>query len=179
MTRMPLLTGTLAKAFAGFLGGATCRDGRSDRGGRRFDSPLQLLPSQAVKGQSLRKVIRPLVIASFPSRVHLTGEVASPDHRLNDDVLGGDLSPASVCGATPGRAPHLVGEDVAGAGFDEVAELVGGPGPLVRPGDRLDPFADFLDRAAAVGLAEVQVQRPGGDQAGDVGRVAVLEASRG
>ena len=53
--------------------------------------------------------------------------------------------------------------------------VVGAAGRLVGPGDGLDAGADFVDGAAAVALAEVQVQRPRGDQAGDVRRVAVLE----
>ena len=77
-----------------------------------------------------------------------------------------------------GAAPHFLGEDVAGAALDVVAEAVGRPGLLVGPGDGLDALADFLDRAAVVELAEVQVQRPRGDQARDVRRVAVLEPAR-
>ena len=49
-----------------------------------------------------------------------------------------------------GAAPHFFGEDVAGAGFDVVAEVLGRAGALVRLGDGLDAFADLGD--AGMGL---------------------------
>ena len=48
----------------------------------------------------------------------------------------------------------------------------------VRLFDDLQAGADFVDRAAAVGFAEVQEQRSRGDQGRDVRRVAVLEDAR-
>ena len=74
--------------------------------------------------------------------------------------------------------PHLWREHMARLGLNEEAELVGRSGGLVGSGDRLDTRSDLLDWRAAVGLAEVQVQRAGGDQRGDIGRVAVRQQSR-
>ena len=49
-----------------------------------------------------------------------------------------------------GSAPHFLGQDVAGAFFDVIAEAVSASSLLVRPGDDLYNLTHFLNRAAAV-----------------------------
>src|SRR5262245_57893172 len=70
--------------------------------------------------------------------------------------------------------PHRAREHVAGSLFDEQRKLVFGVHRLINLLDCLDTAADVVDRAAAIGFAKVEVERPRGDEGGDVGRVAVL-----
>src|ERR1051326_5648223 len=71
-------------------------------------------------------------------------------------------------------AQHLVAQDVAGAGLDVVGEAVFGALRGVGAADGLYAGLYLRDGAAAVGLAEVQVEGARGDHAGDVGDIAVL-----
>lgn len=54
-----------------------------------------------------------------------------------------------------GAAPHFVAQDVAGVGFDEVAELVFRVLRFVGAADGGKCVTDKLDWAAAVGFTEV------------------------
>ncbi len=69
-------------------------------------------------------------------------------------------------------AGHFGAEYVAGARFDVVREIVGRVPGRVRLLNDLDRLVHFLDRAAGVLLAEVEVQRARRDERRDIGRVA-------
>src|SRR5689334_10257727 len=70
--------------------------------------------------------------------------------------------------------PHLLAQHVPRFLLDEPGRVFFGVHGLIGFVDGFNPAADFVDGAAAVKLAEVQVERPGSDEGGDVRRVAVL-----
>ena len=72
-----------------------------------------------------------------------------------------------------GTVPHGRREHMAHPRFDERVKGLGAARGGVGPPDRLDAGANLLDRAAPVEFAEVEQQRPRGDQGGNVGCIAV------
>src|SRR5262245_35250398 len=64
--------------------------------------------------------------------------------------------------------PHFIGQDVPRFLFDKAGEFDLRVHRIEGTPDRFNAAADFVDRAATVGFAKIQVQRAGSDQGGDV-----------